>query len=570
MSKLPQAFIDELLAKIDIVQIISSRIQTSKSGHEYHALCPFHNEKTPSFTISPKKNFYYCFGCGASGNAIGFIMNYDQIDFRAATIQLAESISLAVPLETENQAQDYKKNQLTKQFLGNVLQYYIQQLSSNKNVQQYLTKRGISKATVNQFKLGLSPQKQPNWPQLLNNKDSLTLLEEGGLVYKNKNQEYRTRFLGRLIFPIHNIQGEVVGFGARKLRESDLGPKYINSPETNIFKKSFELYGLHEAKKALKTITELIVVEGYMDVIALAEHSINNAVATLGTAINKQHITTLLKYTEQIIFCFDGDNAGKRAAWKALLQILPFMDRGIYVYFIFLPENQDPDTIVKKHGKEKFIEHLNKKKSATDFFLQEITKNCSSISEKTKAYKNAEEIIATISNGVFKNLLQDQLEKKLGAKPNTSVAETIKKSTINLDDIEIIISMIIQNPESARDIVIPELLLKTKSNKIKWLELIVDTIKNKENINTAILLQQWQDHKAYPWLISLTTKQHLILNEDFQQNIKERLNFINNKLIQTKIDAIIRLAKSEGLNTDEKQALYELIKLKNKFKRDHN
>ena len=305
-----------------------------------------------------------------------------------------------------------------------------------------------------------------------------------------------------------------------------------------------------------------------MDVIALSEHSINNAVATLGTAITKNHITTLLKHTDKIIFCFDGDNAGKRAAWKALNQILPFMDRGIEAFFIFLPENQDPDLIVKEHGRNKFLEHLNNKISAADFFLKKITKNVSTISEKTKAYKNAEEIIETISNGVFKNLLKKELEEILGTKSIETKREIKQETSINLDDIETIISMIIQNPQSANNIVIPELISKNKSNKIKWLLLITDTIKNNSNINTAILLQKWSEHKANTWLTSLATKKHLISYDDFQKDIQARLSFINNKLIQMKINAIIRLAKRESLNNIEKQALYDLIKLKNQAKKN--
>ena len=567
MSKFPQEFIDEILIKVEISQVISMRIKISKHGHEYHALCPFHNEKTPSFTISPKKNFYYCFGCGASGNAIGFIMRYDQIDFREAVTLLANSLSLPLPQDTENTSNDYNKNQTTKKVLANVVEYYKSQLEKNKEAQDYLNKRGLSPSTISKYSIGLSPKNQPTWSKILEKQDVLPSLEEGGLIYKHDNQRYKTRFIGRLIFPIYNIKGEVIGFGARKTNENDFGPKYINSPETNIFKKSFELYGLYQAKQSIKNTKEIIVVEGYMDVIALSEHSINNVVATLGTAITKNHITTLLKHTDKITFCFDGDNAGKRAAWKALKQVLPFMDRGIEVFFIFLPENQDPDLIVKQQGKDKFVEYLNNKTSATDFFLKKITNNANSISEKTKAYKNAEEIIETISNGVFKNLLKKELEKILNTKSLETKTEHKKETNVNLDEIETIISMIIQNPQAAKNIVIPELISKNHSNKVKWLILITETIKTNDNINTAILLQKWNEHKAQNWLTSLAAKKHLISYEDFQKNIQDRLYFINNKLIQMKINAIIRLAKRESLSNTEKKALYDLIKLKNQAKK---
>src|SRR5690606_28626611 len=373
MALIPQRFIDDLLDKVDIVDVVGSRISLRKSGKNYSARCPFHDEKTPSFTVSPDKQFYYCFGCGAGGNAIGFVMDYDRTDFPQAVEQLARHAGLEVPRESrERDPADSRRKQLYS-LLAEAEKYYRAQLRQHPDAKlatDYLKKRGLTGAIAGQFAIGFAP---PGWDNLIghlgHDDQRVRLLREAGLVIQKEDSPGRVydRFRQRIMFPIRDTRGRTIGFGGRVLGNDK--PKYLNSPETPVFHKGSELYGLYEAHTTLREIPNLLVVEGYMDVVALAQHGIHNAVATLGTAATAEHLAKLFRYTAEVIFCFDGDNAGRQAARRALETCLPAMTDGRSARFLFLPEGEDPDTLVRKLGAEGFTRLLADAQPLSEFLF---------------------------------------------------------------------------------------------------------------------------------------------------------------------------------------------------------
>ena len=372
---IPQTFIDDLLSRADIVDVVDKRVTLKKSGKNYTACCPFHKEKTPSFSVQPERQFYYCFGCGAGGNAIGFIMDFDQVDFPQAVESLARDNGMEVPRE-ENAAAARRQSENSKLFdaLDKAGNFYSQQLrrhGQRKSAVDYLKSRGLSGEIARDFGIGYAP---PGWDNLLTavaaDKDEQALLFKAGMLIEKEARKpegedsggehntvrYYDRFRDRIIFPIRDSRGRTIAFGGRVL--GDDKPKYLNSPETPVFHKGSELYGLFEAKKANNKLKRILMVEGYMDVIALAQMGIRNSVATLGTATSNRHLTRLFRIVPEVVFCFDGDDAGRSAAWRALETSLPEMQDGRQLKFLFLPEGEDPDSLVRKIGETEFKETL--------------------------------------------------------------------------------------------------------------------------------------------------------------------------------------------------------------------
>ncbi len=355
-GKIPQPFIDELLDRTDIVELIDSRVKLKKAGKNYTACCPFHEEKTPSFTVSPDKQFYYCFGCGAAGNALGFLMEYEHQAFPEAVESLAQQQGLEVPREQGN-FEDNRQRQDLYTILDKANAYYQEQLRSHRQAeqaQQYLQQRGLTSQVAHQFGIGFAPD---GWDNLMSylGRDDLSLrqlVETGMVIHKPEEQKTYDRFRHRIMFPIRDVRGRVIAFGGRVL--GDEKPKYLNSPETEVFHKGRELYGLYEANKANRHLDRLVVVEGYMDVVMLARHGVEYAAATLGTAAGAAHLEKAFRYTKEVVFCFDGDDAGRRAAERALEASLGVLTEGRQVRFMFLPEGEDPDSLVNAQGKEDF------------------------------------------------------------------------------------------------------------------------------------------------------------------------------------------------------------------------
>ena len=419
---IPQSFIDDLLNRTDIVDVVSSRVQMKKAGKNYTACCPFHKEKTPSFSVSPDKQFYYCFGCGAGGNALGFIMDHDNLDFPQAVEELAKAAGMEIPREESGRS--HKPRQPTDSPLYPLLtaaaDFYRQALKSHparKAAVDYLKGRGLTGEIARDFGLGFAP---PGWDNLYKHLSSDTLQQkamiDAGLLVENAETGKRyDRFRDRVMFPIRDSRGRIIAFGGRVL--GDDKPKYLNSPETPVFHKGQELYGLFEARKFNRSLDEIIVVEGYMDVIALAQQGLRNAVATLGTATSEEHMKRLFRVVPSVLFCFDGDQAGRNAAWRALEATLPCLQDGRRARFLFLPEGEDPDTLVRSEGTDAFKARINQHaQPLADYFFQQLTEETDPRSLEGRAHMAtlAAPLIDKVPGANLRNLMRQHLSEITG------------------------------------------------------------------------------------------------------------------------------------------------------------
>ncbi len=419
---IPQGFIDDLLNRTDIVDVVQSRLQMKKAGKNYTACCPFHKEKTPSFSVSPDKQFYYCFGCGAGGNALGFIMDHDNLDFPQAVEELAKAAGMEVP--REDSGRNSKPRQPTDSPLYPLLEaaaeFYRLALKGHpqrRAAVDYLKGRGLSGEIARDFGLGFAP---PGWDNLFKHLSSDSLQQkamiDAGLLVENADSGKRyDRFRDRVMFPIRDSRGRVIAFGGRVL--GDDKPKYLNSPETPVFHKGQELYGLYEARKHNRNLDEIIVVEGYMDVIALAQQGLRNAVATLGTATSEEHLKRLFRVVPSVLFCFDGDQAGRNAAWRALEAALPSLQDGRKARFLFLPEGEDPDTLVRAEGTDAFRARINQHaQPLADYFFQQLTEEADPRSLEGKAHMAtlAAPLIDKVPGANLRTLMRNRLSQITG------------------------------------------------------------------------------------------------------------------------------------------------------------
>ncbi len=416
---IPQTFIDDLLDRLDIVEVIDRRVSLKKSGKNFTACCPFHQEKTPSFSVNQEKQFYYCFGCGAGGNAIGFLMDYERLDFPRAVEVLADAAGLEVPREAAalQQPQQQKKNIYT--MLDKAADFYREQLKNHPQKQRaidYLKGRGLSGEIARDFDIGYAP---PGWDKLLNqlgqnDEDRKLLIDGGMLIEKEEEQKLYDRFRDRIMFPIRDTRGRIIAFGGRVL--GDDKPKYLNSPETPVFHKGKELYGLYQSRKANRQLQRLLIVEGYMDVVALAQHGIKWAAATLGTATSTEHLKRVFRQCPEVVFCFDGDEAGRKAALRALESALPAMEDGRRAKFLFLPEGEDPDSLVRSIGTNEFVRLVDKAQPLEDYLFSSQAEGLelASLDGRARLSTLAAPLIEKLPNGIFKELMMDSLAERTG------------------------------------------------------------------------------------------------------------------------------------------------------------
>ena len=417
---IPSHFIDELLSRLDLVDVIGARIDLKRTGQRFSALCPFHDERSPSFSVNQDKQFYHCFGCKSSGNAVKFVMEFDGLDFPSAVKSLSESVGLKVPTQENTDSGQQQKNNKLYKVLEEANLFYKTCLRDHREKQKavsYLKGRSVTGSVARDFGLGYAPA---GWNSLVAHleKKEISLdeaIEAGLIVRKDNGNGFYDRFRDRVTFPIIDLRGRVVGFGGRVL-EDEAKPKYLNSPESLVFQKSREIYGLYEARKRSRRLDIIMVVEGYMDVVALSQNEIYFSVATLGTAINSQQIKTIFRTSPSIVFCFDGDLAGRNAASKALLASLPVMEDGLSAKFMFLPEGEDPDSLIRKEGKKKMLDRIQDSKTLAEFFFDEIE---TKISTKTPegmaaAAKKAAPLLNLLPNGVLKEILINTLSEKTG------------------------------------------------------------------------------------------------------------------------------------------------------------
>ncbi|MGI9328936.1 MAG: DNA primase [Pseudomonadales bacterium] len=429
-GRIPQSFINDLLDRVDIVEVIDARVKLKKAGKNYQARCPFHNEKTPSFSVSPDKQFYHCFGCQESGTALTFLLEHDRMDFVEAVETLAAMVGLEVPRE---QGQRDNTRQLSLyDLLKQAAQRYQRSLRASEVAIAYLKDRGLTGLVAKDFGIGYAPDA---WDTLLTEfRGRSAELLEAGLVIKNEKGRTYDRFRDRIMFPIRDTRGRVIGFGGRVLG-GDGGPKYLNSPETPVFHKGRELYGLYEARRAVRKLSRFVVVEGYMDVVALAQHGVPYAVATLGTATSDTHFTKLFRYASEVICCFDGDAAGRQAAWRALESALPTLEDGRQLKFMFLPDGEDPDTIVRSQGQAAFEARLDEAITATEYLFNQLMGglDLKTMEGRARLSNLAQPHIARLPGGVLKSLMSQRLQTLTGlqaarAQPGVRSSATVAGS----------------------------------------------------------------------------------------------------------------------------------------------
>ena len=438
---IPESFIQEILNRIDVVDVVDQRVKLKKAGANYVACCPFHQEKSPSFTVSPSKQFYHCFGCGAHGSAISFLMEYDGLTFIESVQSIANQLGLAVPNDQPNTKKDTADDFKLEEILKKANQHFKKNLRSSDLAINYLKKRGLTGAVAREFQIGYASDDWQGLKKEFENYEE-PKLQTAGLVQKNDSGKIYDRFRNRIIFPIINAKGNIIGFGGRVINSEDQ-PKYYNSPETPLFKKSYEVYGLPQAKKGIRDDKNILIVEGYMDVISLYQHGIQNAVATLGTATTIYHLKKLIRYSKKITFCFDGDNAGKEAAWKALNTAVDILEDDYEFYFLFLPEGEDPDTFIKTHSIQDFKKYIDHATPLTEFIVKRLTEknDLSSQENKIKFINNFEPIYKKINSNKYKIFLikrvadlihfsQREIEKMMSIEPteNFSVPPQMKYS----------------------------------------------------------------------------------------------------------------------------------------------
>ena len=408
MARLPQAFIDQVLDRTDIVDVVDRRVKLKKAGKNYSACCPFHQEKTPSFSVNPEKQFYYCFGCGAGGNALSFIMDYERMEFREAIESLAQAAGMEMPAEEADATPQIDHQKPLYESMEKATRLYeslLRKHPTRGRVVDYLKQRGLSGEIARDFRLGFAPEGWDNLMSTLSSEEDIEHALTAGLLIENDSGRKYDRFRDRVIFPIVNQRGKVIAMGGRVL--GDGKPKYLNSPETPLFSKSHELYGLHHIRKFAKNLSRIVVVEGYMDVIALAQFGIHYAVATLGTSVGKPHLEMLFRRVDQVVFCFDGDEAGRKAAFRGMEAALPMMEDGRQVKFLFLPEGEDPDSVVRNKGSQ-HLEHLFDNADPLETFLFDQMAqgiDLETMDGKARLSKLVAPYINLIPDGVFKTLL---------------------------------------------------------------------------------------------------------------------------------------------------------------------
>lgn len=568
-GRIPQSFIQDVLQRTNIVALIQARVQLTKRGANHLARCPFHDEKTPSFTVSEDKQFYYCFGCGAHGNAIGFLMAFDRMEFLDALSHLASQLGMEIP-QSDAQKSHSDDTQAFYPLLQKVAHYYQQQLRHAPHAIDYLKARGLDGHIAKRFAIGFAPAQWENLlPHLSRDPQTTAQLLTNGLLIK-KNQRRYDRFRNRIMFPIRDVRGRVIAFGGRTIGE-DL-PKYMNSPETPIFHKSSELYGLYEARQQNKALKRVVIVEGYMDVVSLNQHGITYAVATLGTATNPRHLQKLLRYTNEVIFCFDGDNAGRNAAWKALTISLPTMRDGIHLRFLFLPQDEDPDTLIQKIGREKFEKLLDESAMLSTVFFNHLQNEIplKSLDGKAHFAKEAATYLNTMPEGLFRQLLFKQLGELLhiGAEELMALLANPKptqptqhphRSDEVLPPAYLAIALLLQKPSLVSGINNPEGLAQTHAPGIPLLMRLIKILQSQPQLSTGHLLALCQNADDQQWIAQLAARKLPIAEPGLALELQGALTRLREQRQDRLAEQLIQKAETTGLTLEEKKKLHQLL-----------
>lgn len=570
---IPRSFIDDLIARTDIVEVINSRVKLKKAGRDYQACCPFHHEKTPSFSVSQSKQFYHCFGCGVHGNVITFLMDYDKLEFPEAIEELAAMHGLEVPRENVIQRDgkpqaNFKTKRNLYELMEAVAKFYQQNLSHQIEPQSYLQQRGVSPEIIERFEIGFAPNTfDATLRTFGKSQEDVQKLLDTGVLTKNDSGRIYDKFRNRVMFPIRDKRGRVIAFGGRVLPNDEQGAKYMNSPETVIYHKGSELYGLYQALKVNETPDYLFVVEGYMDVVALAQFGVDNAVASLGTATTGEQIQQMFRCTEQIVCCYDGDRAGRDAAWRALENALPYLQDGRQLKFIFLPDGEDPDTFVRSQGKAGFEQYVAQNaKPLSDFLFDNLLADVdlSSKEGKSKLAALTVPLINRIPGEMLRVYLRNILGQKLGILdptqieallPTKKVADKPLHQAVKMKrtPMRLLIALLIQNPYLVKFVPDVTALATLKDPGFALLTDIVATCQQNAGISMGGLLEHYRDDPQYKIVEALANWDHLELPENIERTFIDTLDFLYAKLVELRKEELIAKDRTVGLTDDEKK-----------------
>ena len=613
-GRIPEKFIDDLLARIDIVDVIQERVALKKAGRDWSARCPFHDERSPSFTVSAAKQFYHCFGCGAHGSAIGFLMNYDRLEFPDAVDELASRAGLKVPYEGGRETPREDAADLYN-LLDAAATFYRRQLDTCETARTYFANRGLDEATLAQFNLGYAPD---SWDALKNtlgtNTQRIALLEKTGMLTSGERGTKYDRFRDRVMFPILDRRGRTIAFGGRILtkpteksapasfkrsndkpplldsrvqdartspsdgspifdpraqdaRKGDSGPKYLNSPETPLFHKGRELFGLWQVREAHTKIPRLIVVEGYMDVISLHQFGVTQAVATLGTATTRDHAEILFRQCADVYFCFDGDRAGRQAAWRALESVLPRMRDGRQALFLFVPDGEDPDSLIRKEGLDGFEQRLQAAMPLSEFLFAEIGRdvNLASLDGKARLAERARPLLAQIPDGAFRDLMLAELDRSTGvhvqvaAPPEEANARARGTPPQQRSLVRSAVALLVQRPALAAALAPPWSFAELRHPGIPLLIELIDLCRDRPDITTGALLEHFAGRTEARALQKLAVMDFPGGNEEHHSEFTDAMIQLDRQTERQRLDDLTRKQAESALSDDEKRELRGLL-----------
>jgi DNA primase len=587
-GRIPQHFIDELVARTDIIEVIGSRVQLKRAGREYKACCPFHDEKTPSFTVSPDKQFYHCFGCGAHGTALGFVMEFDHLGFVEAVEELAARAGLEVPREGGDTAP--RPNEDLYVALERAALFFRQSLSGEPRAREYLAGRALTSDSLTRFGIGYAPS---GWSALLDRygttQEERQTLARAGLVIERTDGgtgQY-DRFRDRVMFPIRDVRGRTIGFGGRVLDKGE--PKYLNSPETELFHKGRELYGLYEARQATRNLARLLVVEGYMDVVRLHQAGITHAVATLGTATTPEHLQRIFRLVGEVVFCFDGDRAGRAAAWRALENAVSEVKQGRQLRFLFLPDGHDPDTLIGEEGAQAFETRIGTAVPLADYLIGELASRCdvASVDGRARLVELARPLIQRIPSDVYRELLTAQLAsvvgmpaarltQLLGTAAGPDAAPTWDRSRRTTPQrpsvstslagrgnlVRQAVSLLVHHPSAAAAPVDLEALSAVDRPGVPLLLELLTQLREDPAPNQAVLLERWRERSEHGSLSKLAMTECLV--SDPAAATAELGSAIARLVAEEtpgrRLDELLARARDTTLSDPEKQELQELLR----------
>jgi DNA primase len=558
---IPERFIDELLSRVDIVDVVQQRVPLKRAGREWTACCPFHDERTPSFTVSPAKQFYHCFGCGAHGSAIRFLMDYDRLEFPDAVEELAQAVGVTVPHEGGPARPREDRTDLYA-LLDGAATFYQDQLPKSEAARAYCKKRGLDKDIVQRFRIGWAPGGWDAVKRALGTSDArVKMLEQAGMLSTGDKGKY-DRFRERLMFPIMDRRGRVIAFGGRIL-EGD-GPKYLNSPETPLFHKGRELFALWQVRQANTKLERLIVVEGYMDVVSLHQAGVAQVVATLGTATTGEHAELLFRTAPDVYFCFDGDRAGRSAAWRALESVLPRMRDGRQAFFLFLPEGEDPDSLVRKEGSAGFEARLRQATPLSEYFYGFLSHdvNVATLDGRARLAEHAKPLLAKLPDGAFRDLMYAELEKRTGVQ--TAPAMPVRPppaspGTPRRTLVRSAIAMLLAQPALAQEVTLPYAFAELDKPGIPLLVELLDFLQARPGVNTAMLLEHFAGREESAALQKLALTEFPGEPETLRTEFLDALRKLAEQTTQQRLDALIRKQSEGALDANDKNELRELL-----------